>query len=100
MDTPLYPPAAAFEQPAVAPYTLSLGTVSVEELMHNPAAWAIVVERFPAMKFAAGAGQAKPHLGNMTVRDFAGFMGMKDSPALAAIDDDLARLPADRKAAP
>ena len=92
METPIYPPAVAFEQPVALPYPLSLSTVSIAELMRNPAAWAAVVAQFPAIKFMTAAPQAKPNLGNMTVIDFARFAGMADSPKLQAADEALRRL--------
>lgn len=99
MDAPTYPPAVAFEQPIAAPYELSVRSVSVAELMKMPAAWAVVTEHMPAMKMVVSVPQAKPHLANMTVVDFAGFAGQANSPALAAIDEELRRLPASEKSA-
>lgn len=99
MDAPTYPPAIAFEQPVAAPFELSTRTVSIGELMKMPAAWAIVTEHLPMMKMAVSAPQAKPHLGNMTVVDFAGFGGKVDSAALAAIDEAFRHLPPSEKSA-
>jgi len=99
MDAPTYPPATAYEPPSVAPYELSLRNVSVAELSSAPAAWAIVVKHMPSMKFVVSTPMAKPHLANMTVVDFAGFINQADSPAIAAIDEELRRLPASEKPA-
>ena len=98
IDAPLYPPAAAFEQPAVTPRPLSVRNYAVSELMQMPAAWAIVLKHLPGLKMMAANPQAKPMLGTMTVADFAGFAGVDSRPALAAIDAELAALPANQAA--
>lgn len=91
---PTYPPAAAFEPPAVAPRPLTVRNYSAAELMAMPAAWAIVVKHLPGMKMMASAEQAKPMLSTMTVADFANFTGGAGKAELAAIDAELATLPA------
>jgi hypothetical protein len=98
MDAPTYPPATAYEPPSVAPYELTVRNLPVAEISAIPAAWAIVVKHMPGMKFVTSTSLAKPHLGNMTVADFAGFMGQSNSPALAEIDAELSQLPASQKA--
>lgn len=99
MDAPTYPPAAAYEPPRVAPYELTIRNVSVAELVSAPTAWAVVLKHMPAMKFVVSTPLAKPHLANMTVVDFAGFINQADSPAIAAIDAELRRLPDSEKPA-
>jgi hypothetical protein len=59
LDAPIYPPAAAFEPPARVATPITVGAFSVEELMNNPVAWAIVLKRLPLMKMLVGAAQAK-----------------------------------------
>jgi hypothetical protein len=93
LDAPIYPPAAAFEQPIAAPYGLRLEDVSLAELMKVPAAWDIVLKHLPWIELMTGAPMMKPHLGNMTVHSLASF-GMAPTPqVLAAIDEGLAGLP-------
>jgi hypothetical protein len=93
MDAPTYPPAVAFEQPVAAPYDeLSVGIVSLAELMSAPAAWAIVLEHAPAFKFAVSAPQLKPYVTNMTVDSFIQF-GVVSQAAVDAINRDFRNLP-------
>jgi hypothetical protein len=94
IEAPLYPPAAAFTPPVATPRTLSVRNYSAAELMAIPAAWAIVVKHLPGVRMMADNPQAKPMLSTMTVADFAGFAGVDASAALAAIDAELAALPA------
>ena len=94
IQAPTYPPAAAFQPPAAPPRPLSVGAYSAAELMAIPAAWTIVLEHLPGLKMMADNPQAKPMLSTLTVADFAGFAGVDASSALAAIDAELAALPA------
>lgn len=89
---PTFPPAAAFEQPAVTPRRLSVRNYSVAELMQRPDAWTIVVKHLPAIRMMTGNEQAKPALANMTVVDFASLMGVNNA-TYDAIDAELASLP-------
>jgi hypothetical protein len=98
LDAPTYPPAAAFEQPITAPYELRLENVSLAELMKMPAAWDIVVKHMPLLKMAVSLPILKPHLGNMTVHSLAAFSKGASPEELAAIDQELARLPAQESA--
>jgi hypothetical protein len=91
---PTYPPAAAFEAPAPAPRPLTVRNYSTAELMQMPEAWAIVLKHMPALKMMTGAPQAKAMLTTMTVADFAFFAGRDADAQLAAIDAELAQLPA------
>jgi hypothetical protein len=90
---PLYPPAAAFEQPVGTPHVLSLENASLAELMSVPAAWEIVVKHLPALKLIASTSMIKPHLRNMTVRSLAVFMPNANPDVYAAVDQELAQLP-------
>jgi hypothetical protein len=93
MDAPIYPPQLVFEQPIGVAAPLRLETYSIEELMGMPAAWAIVLRRVPAVKFIVGAQQAKPHLGNMTLRSLALHLPNLTPQLCADINAELASLP-------
>ena len=62
MDAPIYPPAAAFEQPAPTPFVMSLENTSMAELMSRPAAWDIVLKHLPSIQRMAGSPMLKPQL--------------------------------------
>lgn len=91
MDAPIYPPAAAFEPPAMAPVVLGVETASLADLMNAPAAWAIVLKHAPAVKMLIAAPQMKPYLGNFTVGTFVGF-GAVSQKAVDEIDSELRQL--------
>jgi hypothetical protein len=93
LDAPIYPPAAAFEQPIAAPYVLRLENVSLAELMRMPAAWDRVLKHLPWLELMTSSPMLKPHLGNMTVQSLAAFGMAPTREVLAAVDEDLARLP-------
>jgi hypothetical protein len=93
LDAPIYRSAAAFEQPIAAPYVLRLENVSLAELMKTPAAWHIVLEHLPWLELMTQSPMLKPHLGNMSVRSLAAFGMAPTAKVLAAVDEDLARLP-------
>jgi len=90
---PRYPSAASFEQPAALPYELSLGTVSLGELMENAAAWDIVMKHLPQLKLMVGSSMIKPQLRNMTVRGLMSFMPDATPENLKSVDAELSRLP-------
>ena len=92
MDAPIYPPAAGFEQPVAAPYTLSTETASLAELMSSPPAWAIIVKHAPFLQMAVKSSQIQPHLGNFTLGMFLS-MGMIDQKTIDTIDQELGQLP-------
>lgn len=92
IDAPVYPPAAAFEQPVVAPRPLSVRSYTVAELMQQPAAWAVVVKHMPGVKLMVSAEQAKPMMSTMTLADLGQFTGGAPK-VLDAIDAELAQLP-------
>lgn len=92
IDAPLYPPAAAFEQPSVAPRPLSVRNYAISELVQMPAAWAVVVKHLPAVRMMVSSDQAKAMLSSMTLVDFAQF-GAFPADALDKIDAELAQLP-------
>lgn len=91
MDAPIYPPAAAFEPPAMAPVVLGLETASLAELMSSPSAWAIVLKHAPAIKMVIASPQIKPYLGNFTVGTFVGF-GVVSQKAFDEIEAELRQL--------
>ena len=94
MDAPTYTSAAAFEQPATAPYVLKLENVSLAELIANPTAWAIVTKHMPLLKLMTGAPAIKPQLGNFTVQSLQDFIRTGSPETFAVIDEELGRLPA------
>jgi hypothetical protein len=96
MEAPVYPAAAAYAPPSIASYRLSASDCSVGELIADPAAWAIVIKHMPAIAFIAKVPQVQPQLGNMTIPDFGIFSTPVDPEKLAALDAELARLPARR----
>jgi len=100
MDTPTYPPAAAFEQPIAAPYILKLEDVSLSELMKMPVAWGIVLKHLPSLKMMTSSAMIKPHLGNFTVQSVQTFIRTATPEVIAAIDEELARLPPVQESAP
>ena len=93
METPIYPPAAAYEQPVAVPARLRVGNVSLAELVAAPAAWAVVVKHAPVFKQIVGAPQIKPHMTSMMVESFITFGSIVDRKTVDAIDQDLRRLP-------
>ncbi|TVV74169.1 hypothetical protein [Sphingomonas solaris] len=91
MEAPVYPPAAAYEQPvAIPPSELRSDVVSLVELMSAPTAWAIVLRHAPV--FQALVQALQPILSNMTVSSFVNY-GVIDQKTVAAIDAELLRLP-------
>lgn len=92
MDAPIYPPAAAFEQPVAAPYVLSTKTASLGELMTSPKAWAIVMKHAAFLQFAMQSPQMKPHLGNFTLDMFLS-LGMTDQQTIDTVNLELSQLP-------
>ncbi|CAN7341303.1 hypothetical protein LJR225_001991 [Phenylobacterium sp. LjRoot225] len=92
MDAPTYPPAAAYEPPAAAPYELTVATASLAELMSAPAAWAIVLKHAPMYKMVVSAPHTKPYLTNFTVDSFVTY-GVINQKTIDAIDADLRQLP-------
>ncbi|MBB5685957.1 hypothetical protein [Sphingobium boeckii] len=93
METPIYPPAAAYEAPVVRPYVLSADGCSVAELMANPAAWAVMLKYMPSIGFITQIPETKKLLDNMTVVDFAVFGPPVDPKTLATINAELAQIP-------
>jgi hypothetical protein len=100
VEAPTYPPAEAFEQPIAAPYVLSLENVSLAELMRMPAAWDIVLKHLPSLELMSGSAMLKPHLGNFTVLSVQTFVKTATPEVIAAIDEELGRLPPVQEAAP
>ncbi len=91
---PIYPPAASFEPPVAAAYVVSLENSSLAELMSNTAAWDIVLKHLPMLKPMTDSPMIRPHLGNFTVQSMQAFVKTATPDTLAAIDQELARLPA------
>jgi hypothetical protein len=100
LEAPTYPPAAAFEQPIAQPYLLRLDNVSLAELMSVPEARDIVLKHLPSLKMALDSPMLKPHLGDMTVESLWAFTGPPSPEVLAAIKEELSRLPPVQGSAP
>ena len=102
MDTPIYPPAAAFERPTAISQaiTITIDNFSLAELMNMPVAWAIVVKHLPALQRMTSSAMIKPHLGNFTVRTVETFVKTATPEAYVAIDDELSHLPSVQEVAP
>ena len=92
MDAPIYPPATAYEQPAIKPYLYGTKSVSISELAASPPAWAIVLKHLPFMPMFIQSEDVKPALGNMALEDLAVFVTML-GPMLPPLDKELATLP-------
>lgn len=89
----MYLPAVAFEQPLAEPATLNVETFSLAELMSIPAAWEIVGRHLPSLTRMAGGSMIKPHLGNFTVYTVQTFAKGATPETIAAINEELRRLP-------
>jgi len=90
---PTYVPAAAFEAPAASAYVISLENSSLAELMSNAPAWDIILRHLPSLKLMTSSSMLKPHLGNFTVQSIQTFAKNATPEVLAAIDEELSRLP-------
>jgi hypothetical protein len=90
---PIYPPAAAFEQPVGTPHVLSLENASLADLMSVPAAWEIVLKHLPGLKLMTSTPMMKPHLHNFTVLSLSVFMPNAKPEVYATVDQELAQLP-------
>ncbi len=91
MDAPLYPPAAAFEQPARTARQLNTKDTAIADLKEIPAAWAIVLKEIPSIDARIGNEQLKPHLGNFSFRSLTQF-GVVKANDLDRIDVQLRAL--------
>ena len=89
----MYPPAPAFEQPLAQTEVLSVEQFSLAELMSMPAAWDIVVKHLPPLKMMVKSSMIQPHLGNFTVYSVQTFVKNATPEAIAAINEELRRLP-------
>jgi hypothetical protein len=97
MDAPLYPPAAAYEKPVVAPYEFGVETLTLKELLSAPATEKILYAELPGMKMVVQSG-LKVHLSTFTLRDVMTFGGVRPE-NLAKIDAQLRALPIDQRPA-
>lgn len=89
----MYLPAVAFEQPLSEPATLNVESFSLAELMSIPAAWEIVGRHLPSLQRMVGGSMMKPHLGNFTVYTIQTFAKGATPEVIAAINEELRRLP-------
>jgi hypothetical protein len=77
MDAPLYPPAAAYEQPQRLPQVLSTRTSSIAELKEDPEAMAILRAALPRMASQADSGPLAVMIEALSIRSALAFGGIK-----------------------
>jgi hypothetical protein len=88
MDAPLYPPAAAFEQPVRVAGKVSTRNTPIADLMKIPAVWAIVVKEVPGIEARLNNEVLKPHLGDFSLRSLV-HRGFARPEALDRVDEQL-----------
>jgi hypothetical protein len=93
LTAPVYPPAAAFEQPKAVSFRPRLGDLTLAELMKFNDAWALVLERFPAVGIMVKSERAKPVLNIITLNQLNQVKTFATPEQFAALDADLQRLP-------
>jgi len=76
MDAPLYPPAAAFEQPRHLPQRLSVRTSAIADLQQDPEAVEVLKRNIPAMAERREGPNAIP-FEPLSLRDASMFGGVK-----------------------
>lgn len=91
MDAPVYPPAAAFVQPARVPQPLSVSETPIARLRSIPAAWAVVEKEIPGMDRRVANPAMAVHLGNFSLESLLPF-GVVPREALERIDPQLRAL--------
>ena len=92
MDAPLYPPAAAYERPAIATHRTNTTTTSIAALLADPAAKAIILREIPGFEGRVSNPQLKPHLDNFSMRSLVQF-GLFKAAELDRVDAQLRTLP-------
>ena len=92
MDAPLYPPATAYERPAIAPHRMNSTTTSIAALLADPAAKAILLKEIPGFEGRVSTPQLKPHLDNFSMRSLVQF-GLFKAAELDRVDAQLRALP-------
>lgn len=96
MDAPLYPPAAEFEMPRLAPGELRVDSISVADLLRSPTARRILNEEIPGFDQRIAVPMLQPHLTNFTLRSMTDF-GMVPLDALPRIDARIRTIPASER---
>ncbi|MHA4838163.1 hypothetical protein [Sphingopyxis sp. MSC1_008] len=91
MDAPTYPPARAWEAPTVHPSRLSVKGSSIQVLMEDPGAWAIVTKELPAAALVAKSPGAKALIDNVSLQILVD-LGFAKPGTLDRIDAQLAEL--------
>jgi hypothetical protein len=91
MDAPLYPPATAFERPAIVATTMSTTTSSINALLASPRAKAILLREIPGFEARIGNDMIKPHLDNFSPRSLVQF-GLFQADTLDRVDEQLRAL--------
>ena len=92
MDAPIYPPSAAYHEPVRLPELLSSKTTTINDLLSNPAAKAIILREIPGFESRISNPMLKPHLGAFSLRSLVQF-GMFKSEDLDRVDVALKALP-------
>lgn len=91
MDAPIYPPSSAYEVPMRVPYARTTANTSIQRLLADPAAKAILQKEVPGLEGRIGNEQLKPHLDNFSPRSLVQF-GMFKADALDRVDAQLRAL--------
>jgi len=92
VDAPLYPPAAEFEMPRLAPADFGVDTVAVADLLRSPTIRAMLNEEIPGFDARISPPMLQPHLTNFTLRSMTEF-GMISADVLPRIDARLRAIP-------
>jgi hypothetical protein len=100
LNAPIYSPATAFELPVAAAFRGRLADFTVAELTKMPSAWALVLERFPALEAITSAPPIKALLHMGTLHGLNVLKPFATPEELAALDAELQRLPAFQVSAP
>lgn len=90
---PIYPPASAYHQPAVAQTPFGIDSASIAEMLGTPATRAIIAEHAPVVVSIVQLPLMKPQLNNFTARDVLSFIPGDHSDQIAKIDAALLSLP-------
>lgn len=92
MDAPLYPPATAYERPAVVPTRMSTADTSIARMLADPSAKAILLREIPGFEARVGNDMLRPHMDNFSPRSLVQF-GLFKAADLDRVDAQLAALP-------
>ena len=96
MDAPLYPPMAAYEEPALVPGQFGIDSTAIGELLATPATRKIVLAE-PVLAKLLADPPFRHHLYNFTLRDLAGLVPGITPEMLTRIDAQVRALPASER---